>query len=333
MASPLSLVSLQALVGIRVQPRFGSNSLRHPPAQCAAPRYVFDPLNLHSRPQPTSGTGLAAAALAGAAAPLLGGGRPAWAATDVNAAAIKDAISQAALDPATFQPVCPASDGLYRFSQKLVVAVVGGENYKEYAPLIAGGLLRVRLELCVVESFVYEAVLPFVKEKGLSWILPLHETVETFLAGVIFAVASNFILIGSTKLVTVVATYGDVLFGFPFRLVGGAGWRALEEKALPPAEPTPPPADAMGRFLKLFEKPPPKVEPPLEQVWKVNSENAAGVAAVVGFGALRAVGEASGGLRRGIEAVDFFVGRYLLLTTVGYVGLKFVHYKLFDPFP
>ena len=33
------------------------------------------------------------------------------------------------------------------------------------------------------------------------------------------------------------------------------------------------------------------------------------------------------------EAVDFFVGRYLLLTTVGYVGLKFVHYKLFDPFP
>lgn len=177
MASPLSLlVSLQALVGIRVQPRFGSNSLRHPPAQCAAPRYVFDPLNLHSRPQPTSGTGLAAAALAGAAAPLLGGGRPAWAATDVNAAAIKDAISQAALDPATFQPVCPASDGLYRFSQKLVVAVVGGENYKEYAPLIAGGLLRVRLELCVVESFVYEAVLPFVKEKGLSWILPLHET-------------------------------------------------------------------------------------------------------------------------------------------------------------
>ena len=33
--------------------------------------------------------------------------------------------------------------------------------------------------------------------------LPLHETVETFLAGTIFAVASNFILIGSTKIVTV----------------------------------------------------------------------------------------------------------------------------------
>ena len=97
-----------------------------------------------------------------------------------------------------------------------------------------GGLLRVRLELCVVESFLYEAIIPFVKENGLSWVLPLHETVETFLAGVIFAVASNFILIGSTKIVTVIFTYGDVFFGFPLRVVGGAGWRTLEERAQPP---------------------------------------------------------------------------------------------------
>lgn len=130
------------------------------------------------------------------------------------------AVCCAVQDPSTFQPVCPASDGLYRFGQGLVLTVVGADNYKEYAPLIAGGLLRVRLELCVVESFVYEAVIPFVKEKGLTWILPLHETVETFLAGVIFAVASNFILIGSTKIVTVIATYADVLFGFPFRVIG-----------------------------------------------------------------------------------------------------------------
>lgn len=33
------------------------------------------------------------------------------------------------------------------------------------------------------------------------------------------------------------------------------------------------------------------------------------------------------------EALDLFVGRYLLLTTVGYVGIKFVHFKIFDPFP
>ena len=38
---------------------------------------------------------------------------------------------------------------------------------------------------------MYEAIVPFVKENGLSWVLPLHETVETFLAGVIFAVASS----------------------------------------------------------------------------------------------------------------------------------------------
>ena len=77
---------------------------------------------------------------------------------------------------------------------------------QEYAPLIAGGLLRVRLELCVVESFFYEAIIPFIKENGLSWVLPFHETVETFLAGTVFAVATNFILIGSTKIVTVLAT-------------------------------------------------------------------------------------------------------------------------------
>lgn len=53
-----------------------------------------------------------------------------------------------------------------------------------------------RLELCVVESFFYEAIQPFIKENGLNWILPAHETVETFLAGTIFAVTTNFILIG-----------------------------------------------------------------------------------------------------------------------------------------
>ena len=106
-------------------------------------------------------------------------------------------LSQGALDPSNFQPVCPASDGFYRFGQTLVVGLVGADSYKEYAPLIAGGLLRVRLELCVVESFFYEAIIPFVRENGLSWVLPLHETVETFLAGVVFAVATNFILLGT----------------------------------------------------------------------------------------------------------------------------------------
>jgi hypothetical protein len=83
----------------------------------------------------------------------------------------------------------------------------------EYGPLIASVLLRIRLELCVLESFLYEAVLPFIQKKGLSWVLPLHETVETFLAGTIFAIASNFILLGSTKIFSIILIYADAITG------------------------------------------------------------------------------------------------------------------------
>lgn len=146
------------------------------------PRPFGDPLGLHERPR-LAVTLPAPLPLATAAAlPLLG----------CAAAANADVLSQlnlpTNLQPETFQPVCPASDSFYRFAQQLVVGLVGQDNVKEYAPLIAGGLLRVRLELCVLESFLYEAIIPFIKERGLSWVLPLHETVETFLAGVVFAV-------------------------------------------------------------------------------------------------------------------------------------------------
>lgn len=144
------------------------------------------------------------------------------------AASASDAISAGSLDPSGFVPVCPTSDGFYRILQGSTEAVVGREAFVEYGPLIAGGLLRIRLELCVVESFVNEAVVPFVKQNGLSWILPLHETVETFLAGVIFALAATFILIGSTKIITIIITYTDFLVGFPCRLLGGFSYdRAL----------------------------------------------------------------------------------------------------------
>merc|ERR1719159_2021345 len=86
-------------------------------------------------------------------------------------------VDMSKLTPQNFQPVCPASDGLYRFLQITTESVVGKESFVEYGPLIAGGLLRVRLELCVVESFFNEAVGPFIQQNGVSWILPLHETV------------------------------------------------------------------------------------------------------------------------------------------------------------
>ena len=131
------------------------------------------------------------------------------------------ALSQGDFDPDTFRPVCAASDSFYRLLQSSTRAVVGDDNFSEYGPLIAGGLLRVRLELCVVESFFNEAVGPFVKQNGLNWVLPLHETVETFIAGTIFALATTFILVGSTKLIQIIAFYGDLVLGGPCRLFGG----------------------------------------------------------------------------------------------------------------
>ena len=86
-----------------------------------------------------------------------------------------DPATVAAFDPSKFAPVCTASDAIYRGAQQSLAIIVGPKVFEEYAPLIAGGLLRVRLELCVVESFFGEAVLPFVQKNGLSWVLPFHE--------------------------------------------------------------------------------------------------------------------------------------------------------------
>jgi hypothetical protein len=138
-----------------------------------------------------------------------------------GASAAEGVVSQGMYNPDTFKPVCSASDGFYRFLQGATRAVVGDESFVEYGPLIAGGLLRVRLELCVVESFFNEAVGPFIQQNGVSWILPLHETVETFIAGTIFALATTFIMVGSTKLISVIVLYGDVFIGGPCRLFGG----------------------------------------------------------------------------------------------------------------
>ena len=69
------------------------------------------------------------------------------------------------------------------------------------------------------EEILEEAVLPFVQKNGLSWVLPFHETVETFLAGTLFALVLNFILVGSTKILQVVVTWFDFFLGMPSRFV------------------------------------------------------------------------------------------------------------------
>lgn len=127
---------------------------------------------------------------------------------------------KAMFDPSQFQPVCPSSDLLYQLLKSLAYSLIGDDNVVEYGPLIASVLLRIRLEVCVLESFIYEAVVPFVQQKGFSWILPLHESIETVLAGTIFAIASNFILLGSTKIITVLFVYSDALTGLPARWIG-----------------------------------------------------------------------------------------------------------------
>lgn len=47
------------------------------------------------------------------------------------------------------------------------------------------------------------------------------------------------------------------------------------------------------------------------------------------FGTVRVAGGTSKVCRQTAEALDTFVGRYLLLTTVGYIGIKLLHFKVF----
>uniref|UniRef100_A0A7S3Z1Q8 Uncharacterized protein n=1 Tax=Lotharella globosa TaxID=91324 RepID=A0A7S3Z1Q8_9EUKA len=120
-----------------------------------------------------------------------------------------------------FNPVCPASDGVFRLGQRTAVALAGDQNVDDYRPLINDVLIRVRTELCVLESFMRETALPFIQRKGVGWILPVHETSETYVAGVVFVIGANFILLGSTKILAILSIYHDILLGFPSRAFGG----------------------------------------------------------------------------------------------------------------
>ena len=54
---------------------------------------------------------------------------------------------------------------------------------------------------------------------------------------------------------------------------------------------------------------------------------------VVLSGAVKGVGEVSGLVTDLVEAIDLFVGRYLVLIATGYIGIKFLHFKIFPDFP
>lgn len=234
-------------------------------------------------------------------------------------------------DPSSFVPVCGASDSFYRVLQTSTQAVVGKENFLEYGPLIASGLLRVRLELCVVESFFNEAVGPFISQNGLSWVLPLHETVETFIAGSIFALATTFILVGSTKLLTVLFTYADFFVGGPLRLLGGFFFDRARGKPVT--------LDiGIGPF-KTRVIGPKDVEGSEKNKGKIDyavdfSEiGPAELPVVILSGGVKFAGQSIGLLREVLDAIDLFVGKSLILWVTAYVGIKFLHFKIFPDFP
>mmetsp|Transcript_3205 Transcript_3205/g.9184 ORF Transcript_3205/g.9184 Transcript_3205/m.9184 type:complete len:410 (-) Transcript_3205:152-1381(-) len=283
---------------------------------------VPDSLDIHHRVEDSNNGGLAA---------------PLFALSVVNmavaerASAAGSVVSQGMYNPDTFRPVCSASDGFYRFLQGATRAVVGDESFVEYGPLIAGGLLRVRLELCVVESFFNEAVGPFIKQNGLNWILPLHETVETFIAGTIFALATTFIMVGSTKLISVIALYGDVFIGGPCRLFGGFFFdRALGKPVTLDV--------GVGPWKKRLVGPPDAPSSAEDgsgsgDLSGLENLSPAQIPVVAVSGVVKYLGEGSKILREGVEALDLFVGRYLVVLATGYILLKFVHFKVFPDFP
>jgi hypothetical protein len=240
------------------------------------------------------------------------------------------AISTGEFNPANFRPVCPASDGVYRFAQTTTQNLVGSDNFVEYGPLIAGGLLRIRLELCVVESFFNEAVGPFIEREGVKWILPLHETVETFLAGTIFALASTFILVGSTKIVSVLVTYADLFLGAPCRWFGGFAFDRARGKPVT--------LDiGFGPFKTRVVGPGDakevKKDETLAEILDFKSVESKFIPVVIVTGVVKATGETSKFARDVFEAIDLFVGRYLTLLASGYIGIKFIHFKVFPDFP
>ncbi|CAJ1430776.1 unnamed protein product [Effrenium voratum] len=224
--------------------------------------------------------------------------------------------SGADLSPETFRPVCPASDGLYGLGKAAADGLLGAEG-AEYRPLAIEALLRVRLEICVLESFVYEAIVPFVQRKGIGWILPLHETIDTVIAGTVFAVALNFILFGTTKILSVLGIYHDILVGAPLRLVGYWILPEKKPKETPLIQINWPGMPAAEEEEEEETEPPPPPSAPV---------------AIFG-GICKGYGVFAGILKDFLEGVDTFAGRYLAFFSILYIAFKWAHFRLFNDFP
>ena len=233
-------------------------------------------------------------------------------------------------DPSSFVPVCSTSDSFYRVLQSIAQAVVGPQKFVEYGPLIASGLLRIRLELCVVESFFNEAVGPFIGQNGIAWVLPLHETVETFLAGTVFALATTFILVGSTKILTVIVTYVDFFIGGPLRLFGGFFFdRARGKPVVLDVGVGPFKTRVIGP--KDFEVD--KKSGRFDFSVNFGELNPVELPVVIVSGGVKFAGQSIRVVRDVLDAIDLFVGKSLILWVTAYIAIKFLHFKVFPDFP
>ena len=266
------------------------------------------------------------------------------------------ASSQQSIDPfANFSPVCPGSDGVFRVGQRLALSLAGDSNIENYRPLINDVLIRVRTELCVLESFVRETAIPFVQTKGLGWVLPRHETSETYLAGVVFVVGANFILLGSTKVVAILAIYHDLSLGLVARGMGGLlGFmspgdvrKAREEEFeklmtkqmeetkkvmldanMSASEREKKTTEISTRYATEMEK----IKSTQED--KERSDETSGIAkfrkgaSVVAI-PLKVYGTVSRKTREILEVFDTFCSRYFVAFTVTYIIVKTLHYVVF----
>jgi len=260
------------------------------------------------------------------------------------------------IDPfANFSPVCPASDGVFRVGQRVALSLAGDSNIENYRPLINDVLIRVRTELCVLESFVRETAIPFVQTKGLGWVLPKHETSETYLAGVVFVVGANFILLGSTKVVAILAIYHDLSLGLVARGMGGLlGFmspgdvrKAREEEFeklmtkqmeetkkvmldanMSASEREQKTTEISTRYAMEMER----IKTTQED--KERSDETSGIAKVRKGASVVAIplklyGTVSRKTREILEVFDTFCSRYFVAFTVTYIIVKTLHYVVF----
>eukprot|EP00193_Tetraselmis_chui_P002606 CAMPEP_0177759102 /NCGR_PEP_ID=MMETSP0491_2-20121128/4549_1 /TAXON_ID=63592 /ORGANISM="Tetraselmis chuii, Strain PLY429" /LENGTH=350 /DNA_ID=CAMNT_0019274901 /DNA_START=19 /DNA_END=1071 /DNA_ORIENTATION=+ len=256
-----------------------------------------------------------------------------------------------------FNPVCPAADSLFRLGQQTAIAIAGSENIENYRPLINDVLIRVRTEICVLESFIRETATPFIQEKGLGWVLPLHETSETYLAGVVFMVGANFILLGSTKVVAILAIYADLLLGLPARLLGSALSAAADKSeetynkkmealmgkqmeeikrvmksTAQASEREVKTAEINSKYNSEMEKMKQELDESLANRQVSTVGKAFRVATAVSI-PLRIYGQSSLTIRQVLEVVDTFCSRYFVTFTVTYIIIKTAHYWFFPNLP